>query len=204
MTMNLDLRPPADEIGRLISGITDEQLSDPTPCEATSVGELLDHLMRLTVAFREAASNRGVAPVVGTSSPPPRLSRDNLPDDWRTVLTGRLSDLTRAWCDPSAWDGMTRVGGIDMPGRRAGLVALDELVLHGWDLAKGTGQAFRCDQASAQAVYEFTATTPRSGPQREGLFGPVIEVPVNAPIFEQALGLSGRHPDWPVRRSATR
>ena len=31
---------------------------------------------------------------------------------------------------------MTKVAGIDMPNSVAGLVALEELVVHGWDLAR--------------------------------------------------------------------
>ena len=30
---------------------------------------------------------------------------------------------------------MTEAGGVTMPGEVTGLVALDEVVLHGWDLA---------------------------------------------------------------------
>ncbi len=37
---------------------------------------------------------------------------------------------------------MTKAGGVDLPGEVAGLVALDELVVHGWDVARATGQAY--------------------------------------------------------------
>ena len=39
-----------------------------------------------------------------------------------------------------------------MPGDVAGAVALDELVLHAWDLAKGTGPAFDPDPAALDAA----------------------------------------------------
>jgi hypothetical protein len=42
---------------------------------------------------------------------------------------------------------MTEVGGNTLPGEVTGVVALDEVVLHGWDLARATGQDYRCDPA---------------------------------------------------------
>jgi uncharacterized protein (TIGR03086 family) len=187
----LDLRPAADEIARLAARTADDQLADPTPCTGTSVGDMLDHVMGLSLAFRDAAAKSTTA-----SAPPPPPSRDNLPEDWRSVLTDRLDHLVEAWSDESAWEGTATAGGVEMPAHIAGLVTTDELVLHGWDLAKGTRQEFHCDDASARAVYEFTSNTPRSGPQREGLFGPVVDVPNDAPLLDQALGLSGRDPAW--------
>jgi hypothetical protein len=38
---------------------------------------------------------------------------------------------------------MTPVGGVTLPGEIAGQVALDEIVLHAWDLARGTGRRHR-------------------------------------------------------------
>ena len=48
--------------------------------------------------------------------------------------------MAEAWQDPAAWEGMTAAGGVDLRGEVAGVVALDELVIHGWDLAKAIGR----------------------------------------------------------------
>lgn len=52
----LDLEPPAGQLKTLLSGVTDDQLSARTPCESFTVGDLLDHLMGLTIAFTMAAT----------------------------------------------------------------------------------------------------------------------------------------------------
>ncbi len=50
-----------------------------------------------------------------------------------------------------------------------GVVALDELVLHGWDLARATGQPFNVDSASVQACLGFAASMSEpSSPDGEG------------------------------------
>jgi hypothetical protein len=61
---------------------------------------------------------------------------------------------------------------VTLPGEVAAMVALDELVLHGWDLALGTGQQFECDPASTEVCFEFTsmASVPGEEASREGLF----------------------------------
>jgi uncharacterized protein (TIGR03086 family) len=189
----LDLEPAAREVARLLDGVTDDRLADPTPCTGTPVAGLLDHFMTLTQAFIEAAS-KSIAE--GDSTPPPQASAEHLDPDWRSVLPQRLTELVQAWRDPKAWDGMTEAGGVRLPAEVMGVVALDELVLHGWDLARATGQSFSCDPASTAAVLEFTRASaqPEQAASRQGLFGPVVEVPEDASAFDRALGFAGRDP----------
>ena len=189
----LDLHPATREVARLLDGVTDDQLSARSPSDC-DVATLLDHLMGLTMAFTKAAEKS--TPPGG--SRPPSASGANLDPDWRAKLPGRLDALADAWSTPSAWEGMTEIGGNTLPGEVTGVVALDEVVLHGWDLARATGQDFRCDPASAEAVLGFTARTaqPDQAASRTGLFGPVVPVAEDAPIFDRALGFAGRDPAW--------
>ncbi len=189
----LDLDPAAREVARLLDGVPDEALGRPTPSDIP-VAQLLDHLMGLTLAFTWAA--RKTPPRGG--SQPPSSSAAALDPEWRTVLPRRLDELVAAWRDPAAWQGTTEAGGVTMPAEAMGVVALDELVMHGWDLARATGQDFHCDEASAAAVLEFTSQSaaPEFAGQREGLFGPVVPVPADAPVLDRALGFAGRDPGW--------
>jgi uncharacterized protein (TIGR03086 family) len=83
----------------------------------------------------------------------------------------------------------------------AGLVALDELVVHGWDIARATGQPYDCDPASLEAVHGFVLQFSEPGleAEREGLFGPVVDVPADAPLLDRVIGLTGRDPAWSRR-----
>lgn len=201
MTTILDLGPAANQVKTLVAGVTEDQLPAQTPCEGTSVATMLDHFMGLTKAFHDAATK--TPPPEGAAQPGPgTASEANLDPAWRQRLPEQLDALVAAWKDPAAWEGMAEAGGVTMPAEVMGLVALDELVLHGWDLARGTGQSFACDPASTQAVFEFTsqAAAPEEAASREGLFGPVVDVPAEAPLFDRALGLSGRDPAWSPAR----
>lgn len=189
----IDLGPAAQQVIKLIEPIPDEALGTPTP-SATTLGDLLDHIDALSLAFTAAAAK--TFEPGKTERPSPDAS--HLGDDWRARIPDRLTALAEAWRDPAAWQGLTEAGGIEMPGEVAAVVALDELVIHGWDLARSTGQPFDCDAESLRAVHGFVVQF--SGPgmesQREGLFGPVVDVPDDAPLLDRVLGLTGRDPAW--------
>jgi uncharacterized protein (TIGR03086 family) len=193
----LDLGPAASEVVRLLRGTRGDQLADPTPCEDTTVGALLDHFLLLSLAFTQAA-RKAPPSGAGTSSPPPKADASHLDPAWRALLPTRLDVLVAAWRDPAAWQGQALAGGITMPAEVMGVVAVDELVLHGWDLARATTQEFRCDPASTAAVLAFTALTaqPDQVATRNGLFGPVVPVAEDAPELDRALGFAGRDPSW--------
>jgi uncharacterized protein (TIGR03086 family) len=193
----LDLEPAAREVVRLLEGITDDRLADPTRCADRSVAALLDHLMGLSLAFTWAA-HKTTTTEGGANPGPGEASAEHLDPGWRTILPRRLLELVEAWRDPKAWQGVTEAGGVRMPAEQMGVVALDELVLHGWDLARATGQFFTCDPASVDAVFAFTRASaqPEHAASREGLFGPVVDVPEDAPAFDRALGFAGRDPGW--------
>jgi uncharacterized protein (TIGR03086 family) len=193
----LDLEPAAREVTRLLDSVTGDQLADPTPCAGTPVAGLLDHLMGLSQAFTWAAQ-KTTPPEGSGGGPPSPVSAEHLDPDWRDELPQRLTALVQAWRDPKAWEGMAEAGGVRLPAGAMGAVALDELVLHGWDLARATNQPFNCDPASTAAVLEFTRASaqPERAAMREGLFGPVVDVPEDAPDFDRALGFAGRDPRW--------
>jgi uncharacterized protein (TIGR03086 family) len=193
----VDLTPAARRMGDLVRGVPDELLDAATPNPDYTLGDLLDHVGGAALAFAGAAAkDTGDATSQGPSGDATRLT-----DDWRTRIPRDLVALAEAWRDPDAWTGMTKAGGIELPGEVAGLVALDELVVHGWDVARATGQPYDCDPESLEAVHGFVAqfSEPGMEAEREGLFGPVVEVPDDAPLLDRVIGLTGRDPAWSPR-----
>ena len=192
MTTIPDLEPAARQLVTLAAGVTDDMLQAPTPCGDYTVADLLAHVMGLTIAFRDAADKKGSPAQDGV---PGRVALD---PGWREVLPGRLLAMAAAWHSPQAWEGLTKVGGGTMPATIAGQAGLNELVIHGWDLARGTGQPYRADEASAQAAVEFiTLASAAAEPGQPGPFGPAVEIPPGASILDRAVALSGRDPRWP-------
>jgi uncharacterized protein (TIGR03086 family) len=185
------LHPAARAVARLLDGIRNEQLTNPTPCPKYAVRELLGHLVGLSTAFRDAARKE----LGATTDTDPGSALPVLDDDWRSVLPQRLDELAEAWRQREAWDGDTRAGGVSLPAAVAGRVALNELVIHGWDLARATGQEYDPAEASLEVSYELMQPA-GDDPSRGGIFGPVVAVPEEAPLLDRVVGLSGRRPDW--------
>src|SRR4051794_8196718 len=189
-TTTLEFGPQAAEVARVVAGVRDDQLTEPTPCTGTSVAALLDHLVGLTVAFREAADK---VPQAGG----PRADAADLPADWRTRLPMQLDGLVAAWQHPTAWEGETDIAGMHMPAAAAGTAGLNEVLIHGWDLAVATGQEYRPDPGAVRACFDFGVAFAKGAPEaRDQMYGPVVPVPEDAPLFDRLLGLTGRDPRW--------
>lgn len=190
----IDLGPAAERMAELVRNISDDQLKNPTPCPDYSLGDLIEHVGGLTLAFTGAAAKD----VGGAGAQGPSGDASRLASDWRDRIPADLADLAEAWREPDAWTGMTRAGGVDLPGEVAGLVALDELVVHGWDVAQASGQPYDCDPSSLGAVRGFVEqfSGPGQEESRKGLFGPVVDVPADAASLDQVIGLTGRDPNW--------
>jgi uncharacterized protein (TIGR03086 family) len=185
----IDIHPATQRTINLVTSLTDEQLVLPTPCPDAQVGDLIDHLGVFAVRFLAAARKESEG---GTSPPAP--SRANLETGWRDQISQDLRALADAWGDPQAWQGSTYAGGIEMPAEIVGLVALDELVVHGWDIAVATAQPYDPAPQEIEAAMAFVASfdAPRDG----RLFGPIVSVADNATQFDRLLGLTGRDPSW--------
>ncbi|REK87648.1 TIGR03086 family protein [Streptomyces inhibens] len=191
MSEMIDFAAQTRLVSRLAAQTADDQLDAPTPCEKYAVRHLLGHLVGLTAAFQDVA-RKELGPTTSTS---PDVFRPDVSPGWRAELDRNLAGMVKAWRAPQAWEGETEAGGVALPGSVAGRVALNELVLHGWDLARATGQEYAPDADSLKvscALLSAWAEAGASGP----LFGPVVPVPQNAPLLDKVVALGGRRPDW--------
>ncbi|MEV6618194.1 TIGR03086 family metal-binding protein [Streptomyces sp. NPDC051051] len=195
-TTALDLGAQSEVVARLAAAVPDDRLADGTPCPAYAVRNLLGHLTGLAVAFRDAA-RKDFGPTTGTPSGTP----PDIGPGWREELPRVLGELAEAWREPAAWTGMTRAGGIDLPAEVAAAVAVDELVVHGWDLARATGQDYTPDPAALRASHAFLRAAAEDPTRGGGIFGPVVPVPPDAPLLDRTIGLSGRDPSWTAGRA---
>jgi uncharacterized protein (TIGR03086 family) len=189
----VDPTPATRMVASIVTSVRDDQLTAPTPCSQSTVGDLLDHVDGFSQAFTAAA--RKTPPPGG--SQPPSADASRLGTAWRTRIPERLDMLASAWRSSAAWTGTTQAGGQDLPGELAGVIALNEVIVHGWDIAIATGQTFSCEPSLLEAAHGFVQQTVAQNPQGSpGLFGPPVPVPANAPLLDRLIGLTGRDPAW--------
>jgi len=179
-----DLGPAAQEMSRLVSGVRDDQLRCPTPCSEWTVADLLAHVHQFATVFTQNARKEQVRPPEDPAT------------DWRAAIPGRLEELARAWDEEPAWQGRVSAGGIEMDAADNAVVAIEELTIHGWDLARATGQDLRVEDAGLDQLDRFFELFgPHTG-AGDGPFGPAADPPERATRFEVILARTGRDPSW--------
>ncbi|MFF0745227.1 TIGR03086 family metal-binding protein [Streptomyces sp. NPDC004111] len=185
----LDLKPACQGMTEVLAGVRDQQMSDPTPCEKYDVTDLVGHIVMLSRAFTATARKEAQddAPAAG-----PEVVR--LPENWRADLAGSLRELGEAWDDPAAWEGVGGAGvGFELPNELWGRIALTEVVVHGWDLARATGQPFELPEQTLRDCYAHVSGFVVEAGSPE-LWGPPVEVAPDAPLLHRVLGVTGRRP----------
>ncbi len=188
----LDLRAAVRATAAVVAAVPDDALDRKTACPAWSVADLLDHLGGLAVAFTMSARKQPLDMPGG-----PVVDGSRLEPAWRDRIVTSLHELGEAWATtPGAFEGRTQAGPIEMAASEAALVALNEVVVHGWDLAAATGTPYDTDPEAVAACRAFVESFAPPGADDGGLFGPRVAVPDTATELDRLLAAAGRHPDW--------
>ena len=190
----VDLGPAARRLADLVANVKDDALDRPTPCPAYSLGDLIEHVGGMALAF--IAAGRKERNAYNGVPPPGDASR--LRADWRERIPRDLMALAPIWADPGSWTGMTQIAGDETPAEIVGLVLADELAVHGWDVARASTQAYACEPEILEAALKFLQmfASPDAPAGPEVAFGPARILLEEAPMLDRVVGLAGRDPGW--------
>lgn len=152
--------------------------------------DLLGHLVGV---------ERRIAHIIGGGHPDemPAHTRGVADTDWLSTWTEARAGLVTALADDAVLErSVVHPAGV-MPARLALFVYVSELTVHSWDLARALGRDADLDPDLAETSFGpmrgALPAEPRGGPIP---FGPVIEVPADAPAYDRLLGWLGRDPHW--------
>lgn len=180
----------APQAERIVAGVRDDQLDNPTPCAEWTVRRLLNHLLLWSGTINALAAKREAVPGDLKDGETDYVGRPG----WAEEFARSLDEAVAAWSKPGALEGSTSMGNMDMQADMVVKMLFGELVFHIWDLAKATGQPFDCDDDLAEAarqvveMFEFGRDS--------GVYAPVVSLPDDASTLDKALALSGRDPNW--------
>jgi uncharacterized protein (TIGR03086 family) len=160
------------------------KLDGDTTCDDWNVRTLLNHMLDTQQYFEGSARGEDVNP---PSPNPPAL----LGDDPKADFEQCRAKLLRTFAEE---------GVIEKTGPALGIAFADQL-LHGWDLARSTGQDATMPDGLPEAAYEMIHGR-FTDEQRKGVFKPEIAVDANASPQEKLLGYTGRDPKTKARRAA--
>jgi uncharacterized protein (TIGR03086 family) len=177
-----------DTFSRLVHGVAADAWHAPTPCSEWDVRTLVGHVVD---------EQRWVPPLLGdgrtVAEVGDALSGDALGDDPAAAWDRESAAAYAVWDAPGALEREVALSRGPTPAREYATEMLGDLVVHGWDLAQGTGQACTIDEATAELLYDHMK--PQAAMLADsGMFAPPVDVPDDAPASVKLLALSGRKP----------
>jgi uncharacterized protein (TIGR03086 family) len=179
-----DLSQALAATATVVAGIGPGQWTAPTPCTELDVRAVLNHLVRGNLLF--------VAIVRGEQWPAP--GTDHLGDAPLAAYEQAAAGLREVFAAPGVLEQeYTAPFGT---GTGAGLVhvRIIEVLAHGWDLARATGQAVTgfpedvAERAVGRSRRQLTARPEGPGAP----FAPEVPVPDDAPAVDRLAGFLGR------------
>ena len=187
--LSTEMAAAAAEAARVVSNVPEGTLNQRTPCGDWDLRTLLNHTILWTSYSAERRAHGG-------SVDEELMNKDFTADPgFREDYARQIRKATDAWGDPAAWEGDRDMMGSPTPAADIGAMLLMETALHGWDVARATGQEFSADDTTAAALLHIVAAQAELFRQYQGFADP-IQPKHNATAFERALTLSGRDPGW--------
>jgi uncharacterized protein (TIGR03086 family) len=156
-----------------VAGAT-SQLDARTPCDQWDVRQLMNHMLETANYF--VGSARGDDVSLPSPEPPELLGKDPV-DDFERVRDETLHVFSGE-------------GVVERTGPLLGIAISDQL-LHGWDLAKATGQDTTMPEGLPAAAYDMIHGQ-FTDEQRQGVFKPEIPVSTDASDQDKLLAYTGR------------
>jgi uncharacterized protein (TIGR03086 family) len=189
MNLHAEMESAAAEAARVVNGVRADQLSGATPCTEWDLRTLLNHTILWTAYSAERRAR-------DEPLPEEMMSMDFVAEPgYAAAYAAQLDKALAAWSDPKAWERDLNVMGTPTPAADVAAMLLAELVLHGWDVAKASGQEYSCDEKVATAVLAAVEANAELFRKYQG-FADAVPIREPTPVFDRALATSGRDPAW--------
>jgi uncharacterized protein (TIGR03086 family) len=174
---------------RVLAGVTDDQLTDSSPCTLWTVGDLIDHVDQVALVFTALA----VQDTDGLLSVATNPDAAHLDSDWQGSVSRHVRTLGESWDHPAAWKGSGNIPGSDLSNELWGKITLTELVVHGWDIARATGQSFHLQEPTLRACFEHVLEFVPNAPI-PALWGPPVDIATDDFLLDRIVAITGRRP----------
>ncbi|MEU8377754.1 TIGR03086 family metal-binding protein [Streptosporangium sp. NPDC048865] len=183
-------RSRADNFEAKVAAVRPGQWSNPSPCDEWSARGVVGHIVDMHGAM--------LSPLGKSLSVAPTVEEDPL-----AAFVSARADVEALLTDSAiaASKVATPAGQLTVEQHVDQVVSAD-MVLHGWDLARATGQDDTIDPTEIEAMWPGLQQIPEEmripGAFGPGIvvFGPEVKISDDAPLQHRVLGLLGRDPYW--------
>ncbi len=180
------LRAGIAQAEEVVSQIDRTQYGLATPCPEWNVGQVINHMIGALVMFRDVAANG--------EADPGSFAEDQIGDDAVKSLLAAGEAALAGWGAEGKMDGMAKLPFGEFPAAFALQLPAMDMVVHSWDLSKGTGQHVNWNADLVAETRAFSEATFTSAEFRGNDFGPPVDVPDDANDISKLVGFLGRTP----------
>ena len=180
-----------DAVTRLVAGVRPDQWTDPTPCAEWDVRRLVDHIttgnrMIAALAAREGTQDpEQMQEVRARLSPAPG-------DDPVVAERESVERLRQSVGRPGFLEGTYPTFMGEQPGGFLVQMRITENLIHGWDLARATGQQAGFPDRVVERTLETLRFALAGRPRDPGGFGAEQPAPEGAPPLDRLAAFVGR------------
>ena len=171
----------------LVAAIRAEQWTAPTPCSEWDVRALVGHVVSGNQLFADLLDGATTLEEFRRTAPGDVLGDRPVP-----AFHDAAQALLAAFRLPGALDRPVTVPFGTVPGAVALHLRLTEILVHGWDLARATGQPVHFDDALIEQEFQFGSQALTQPPPGRTPFAASSDVPVDAPALDRLAALLGR------------
>lgn len=174
-----------EKVGEYITGIKHDQWEEISDCSDWTVRQLVNHIVSENLWLPEMLEGKTIEEV-GNKYEGDVLGRYPL-----EVFEKSKKAADESLEAPGVLEKTVHLSYGDNPARVYIGHRVIDLVIHGWDILKSTGQPDELDPELVEAVVELVKPD-LSGFQGSGYFGTAVEVSEDEPLQTQLLGWLGR------------
>lgn len=182
----LRLQVAVDQARPIIAAVPQEKYDLPTPCSEWSVRQLINHMIGGLTIFRDVA--------VDGSADPALFGRDLVGADAAESFDEVADAAIKGWTVEGRADGVANLPFGTFPAAFALQLPATDMLVHGWDLAKATGQQVAWNASLVDDTLRFCEQAFTEPEMRGHSFDPPVDVPDDAPTIDRLVALLGRRP----------
>jgi uncharacterized protein (TIGR03086 family) len=171
-------------VAELVDDVRPGQWSEPTPCEDWTVRRLVDHLTGMNRVFLAVLAGRR----------PPRPGEAPPDADPAAAFRSSAAELCAAFDRPGVLNAVSSGPRGELAGADRLQIRQYDLLAHGWDLARATGQPVVLPEDLAEQSLQFVRGQ-LADEDRPGRFAPARAVADDAPAIERLAAYLGRDVD---------
>jgi uncharacterized protein (TIGR03086 family) len=170
-----------EAVGVVIAGVRPGQWTAPTPCTEWDVRRVVEHLTGMNLVFTALLREE----------PPPRREDRPSNEDPVTVYQDSSKALLQAFGQPEALERQYTSPMGSASGAERLQIRLYDLLAHGWDLSRATGQPLAVPDGVASSSLAF-AQQQLEGQSRAGRFAAATAIDAQAPALDRLAAFLGR------------